>query len=195
MGKGPKRLRGFTLTELLVTLVVLMVLVVAVGRIISGRAPYEEPRDAAYQVVDLLTYARTIAMSSSKAVMVRIRGISNTYSSGLKRDVTVYQNDDNLCHIPTNNKILRYLDIGGNFPSTLIFRVIIDGSRVTDDHTWLCYKPDGSLRYQDGSSIISSGEIQFRYFVPKSGKAAGPLLRVLLFPYTDARFFKVRKHT
>ena len=193
MRRERHRLRGFTVTELLVTIAILMVLVIAAGRAIVGTPAYQVAFSAGSETADLLAFARTMAMSSGNAVMVKIQGIGATDPDS-HPGIYTYQMHSNQCGIPTTaDTKLKGIDLFNFATGSMIYRVVFsDGTRISTGNLWLCYRPNGSLNFQTGTTIIPDGEMIFRY-IGHNGRPAGPYIRVRLLPFGDPRVVKVQQ--
>ena len=193
-----QKMRGFTLVELMVTITILMVLVIASGTGIFSTDQLGELDGAANTFANLMSFARANAMATGVAFEVAIKGIGNADNSST-REIDVYKGSTNMCvRPPITQKPVKSLNLRINFPSITVTKVHVLSDITTQGATaWFCFKPDGSVRDDAGNMLGSSDiswqgthtgngiQVYFRNFDPTKAMPIGPQ-SIVVVPYLGA---------
>jgi len=180
-----KKPKGFTLTELMITMAILMVIVAASSAGMFGSSKVSECNGAANAFAGLMDYAKVNSMANNVAFMIKIQGVGSKNESSTK-EIDVYKLSSNGCSLPPfTASPLKKVDLRGGFSGITVSGVDINGSHVSGNNAWFCIKPDGTVRDSIGNLPSSTSgnmvEVIFRAFDTKQN-LVGPQVKAVV-PY------------
>jgi len=178
--------RGFTLVELMMTIAIMMVLVVAGKSTLFSTNAASERDSAINAIANILTFARVGAMSHGVAYEVSIEGLGLT-SETSKKNIAIYKMTSNICNYPSFvDQPVKTLNLQQKYPGVTITKVhVLQDYTSKGAHVWFCFQPDGTVRdatgnFLNNSDIVWNGahtgngvQIFLRSFQTSNGKPVG----------------------
>jgi len=166
--------RGFTLVELMITIIVLLVLLVASAAslgIFSPKASRTELHDATNQLLENLEFARLRAEMTGTAVSVQIVEDGNSaqwvqiwdFPANTCLDPPVGDPVRNVCFTSTVGAKERRGTTGTSTPPPLYDEVTIVGAwptSILDSGEGLCFTPSGRMMLTDGTIVAADPATQ-----------------------------------
>jgi len=165
--------RGFTLVELMITVVMLAVLVVVTLPPVLRAVERREVVNAAQAILDLIEFAKVQAAARNRAYQVV--PVKTTGQPGQNGSITLNEGLTSACinfDDPQAIHGVRVLDLAAEYPAIHIVALVPDDL----DRATLCIRPDGRVLRTDTGLPIPSGDSRYaagdaRIVVQRSGGA------------------------
>jgi prepilin-type N-terminal cleavage/methylation domain-containing protein len=148
--RGSKRRAGFTLIEMMIAVMIIGVMAVAAAPSFSATLADSRQRSAAVDLLRLANKARSLALASGLAHLLRIRGAGDQAGTAM-----VYAGLNGRCS-QTPWETIAFVELNGHGPIetldmasynptgggyVIVARALQDSTAL--DELWICYQPNG----------------------------------------------------